>query len=225
MNSKWNIQKYFSKIKNRHFQEIALERSIVIKRRSTFFHIIQFTPIVSYLCYDPSIGKVLCRVVVMAGKGGLLLGTSIRTIHPGPRRTPPDSYTAAICPQAPARPISNSSSKTHGLSLVSFVKRLRTIRFLQSARLFIVCPFPDFHVEVTSMSASALNRNTNGNNNYVTRVILTGAGPGVKMVAPGIDMARAQLNIHPDLGLPATTIVQYNSTRVTTQRQDRYIIK
>lgn len=74
------------------------------------------------------------------------------------------------------------------------------------------------------MSASALNRNTNSNNNYATRVILTGAGPGVKMVAPGIDMARAQLNIHPDLGLPATTTVLYNSTRVTTQRQDRYII-
>lgn len=74
------------------------------------------------------------------------------------------------------------------------------------------------------MSASALNRNTNGNNNYATRVILTGAGPGVKMVAPGIDMAHAQLNIHPDLGLPATTSVQYNSTQVTTQRQDRYII-
>lgn len=72
------------------------------------------------------------------------------------------------------------------------------------------------------MSASALNRNTNSNNNYATRVILTGAG--VKMVDPGIDMARAQLNIHPDLGLPATTTVLYNSTRVTTQRQDRYII-
>lgn len=158
---------------------------------------------------------------MVAGKGGLLLGSSTRTIHPGPRRTLPDGYTAAIYPQAPARPISNPSSKTHGLSLVSFVKLLR---LLQSAHLFIVCPFPDFHVEVTSMSASALNRNTNGNNNYVTRVILTGAGPGVKMVAPGIDMAHAQLNIHPDLGLPATTTVQYNSTRVTTQRQDRHII-
>lgn len=65
------------------------------------------------------------------------------------------------------------------------------------------------------MSASALNRNSNGNNNYLTRVILTGAGPGVKMVAPGIDMARAQLNINPDLGLPATTTIQYNTTRVT----------